>query len=140
MRWPLDEYAIGIFWEPSGFYFIVHPSEACQIWHTIRGGHAGSRQTAGVASWRDKDSAVFEERSDRGGDVAQTSATGETLALPQLRPMPASARDAISYGFQDANVIWRIVYRVDVHRRQRRCVFQEDRPRRKPLSRHANAG
>jgi len=39
---------------------------------------------------------------------------GEKLALPQSRPMPVIGLRCHELRIQDANVIWRIVYRVDV--------------------------
>jgi len=39
---------------------------------------------------------------------------GETLALPQSRPMSVVGSRCHELRIQDANVVWRIVYRVDV--------------------------
>jgi phage-related protein len=67
-----------------------------------------------VASGRDQDTAFSQAGRIEAGYLLRLLQKGQTLRLPQSRPMPVVGPRCHELRVRDAGAVWRIMYRLDV--------------------------
>jgi hypothetical protein len=75
-----------------------------------------SRETAPVAAWRGKDASVLTRGCMEAGLLLRRLQQGESLSLPQSRPLPNIGTRCHELRVRDENKNWRIVYRINEDR------------------------
>lgn len=66
-----------------------------------------------MAAWRDQDPTHVVRARLEAGHLLRRLQRGDLLSLPESRPMPSIGRRCHELRIGDADVTWRIFYRID---------------------------